>query len=298
MKSLIRHLFNPLNWYRAARFRARQRLYDRSAFDLELWLYARILPGGMLHYGYFEDGDISAAHISLSAMETAQKRYAELLLGELAPPPLQVLDAGCGMGGLTSLLLERGYSATALSPNRDQVRHVRESLPGAAVLECKFEDMPSAGSPFDVVIHSESLQYIPLDSAFRKMESVLKPGGLWVVSDYFRLSGDAGSASGHVLGEFLQGLERLGWRVEQERDITRNVLPTLRLVWLYAQRFLLPLKHFGLEKFRFKAPFWFFLTTPLHRNIDGKLERELAAVDPERFQREKRYLVFVIRRPG
>ena len=282
---------------RAVKYRREQRRYDRSAYDLELWLYSRILSNDMLHYGYFEDPDIAPGSISIADMEEAQHRYAEIVTGGLEdlPEGSRVLDAGCGMGGLTGLLLSSGFETEALTPNDHQAEHVGKKYAGTHVHHCKYEALEDEG-PFAAVIHAESLQYIDLEKAFQVSGRILEEDGTWIITDYFRLGESGVNRSGHLLTDFRESVGRNGWEVVEERDMTANVLPTLKLVRLYADRFLLPLKHFALEKFRFKKPFLYAMTGELRDGIDIKLEKELAAIDPEAFKEEKAYMYFKLKK--
>jgi len=288
-------LLNPVKILRAKRYQKVQRSYDRSAFDLELYLYSRILRNDMLHYGYFDDPAILPEDISIARMEAAQAQYGQLILSELEDINGRVLDAGCGMGGLTGLLIGKGFDAQALTPNDHQVEYVRRKYPHTAIHHCRFEDLEGSMS-FQAVIHAESIQYIPLDEAFEKMEEILAPGGIWIITDYFRIRDDGVSTSGHLLELFRRRIEAGGWRIRNEYDITPNVLPTLKLIRFYADRFVIPLKHFALEKFRFKRPWWYFMTSDLQNAIEAKMEKELASIDPDKFKEEKRYMLFVLKR--
>lgn len=299
MKLRILSLLRPSRLLRAWRFRNKQGPYDRSASDLELQLYSRILTNDMLHYGYFEDPGIRPDEISIAEMEAAQERYARLLLNETTAViaadgnPIRVLDAGCGMGGLSGMLLDAGCAVDALTPNRQQAEYIGEKHPELPVHLEKYEHFRPERL-YDAVIHSESLQYIPLEDAFRVTGKALRSGGRWIISDYFRLERDGDNASGHLLEDFLVKLEKGSWRIVSKTDITANVVPTLRLIRLYTDRFLLPLGQFGLDKFRVKKPFLYDLSEDLRKNAEEKLGRELASVDPERFIAEKQYLLFVL----
>ena len=71
-----------------------------------------------------------------------QARYAELLIDLAGNPADPVLDIGCGMGGLSRMLKDRGFSPTALTPDRMQAAHVTKNIPDVPVLRCKLEAMP------------------------------------------------------------------------------------------------------------------------------------------------------------
>jgi len=289
------YFFNPVRIIQAFRYKRAQKRYDRSEFDLELYLYSKILRNGMLHYGYFEDIGIQAGEISIGMMERAQERYAELIVDAIPGTEGRVLDAGCGMGGLTRILNSRNIEVEALTPNKNQIEHIKKTYPAVKTHHCKYESL-NANDSFDVIIHSESLQYIDLEEAFRKTGKILKDHGRWIITDYFRLSEQGQNTSGHLLSNFKDAVSQQGWTIETQRDITENVLPTLKLIWLYAERFLKPVKHFALEKFRFKKPWLYFMTSDLHERIDKKLEKELSAIDPELFKKEKRYMMYVLKK--
>ena len=294
---LLLPFLNPLQWIRAARFKRDQGPYARIRGDLELALYAEILHTDMLHYGYFDDPDVDPASLSFRDVERAQIRYAEVIAERIERADGSVLDVGCGMGGLSALLARRGLAVEAVTPNENQVRHIRARYPGMVVHACRFEELETRRS-YDTIINAESLQYIDLDRALSRVRQLLRPGGSWIVVDYFRLRTDGRSRSGHLLDAFRSRLKETGWRVEQEVDITANCLPTLKLIDVYVQRILLPGARFGEAKLRTKYPRAYYLTERLRGALLRKAEKELAAVDPDRFADENRYMLFVLRPEG
>lgn len=284
-------MFNPLNWFRAWRFQRQQAVFDKSQYDLELYLYAHILKNDMLHYGYFDDADIAPESISLQSLEDAQRRYADKIIGQVQAGP--VLDIGSGMGGLAQLLHQQGYAVEALTPNANQVQHIRHKYPQLVCHQNTFENFTGTNA-YATLINAESLQYIQLKPAFEKAEQLLLPGGRWIITDYFRISDDGVNRSGHRLQDFLNMADAQGWKILVREDMTAQVLPTLKVVQAYVDRFLWPLKHFGEEKLRYKKAWLYFLSGPLREQAGQKIHKELAAVDPERFIREKKYLLFVL----
>lgn len=292
---LFTPFINPVEWIRARRFRKKTARFEKSSFDLELYLYSKILTNNMLHWGYFKDPSIRAEDISISRFEEAQIDYARLITEQIGKSDFPVLDVGCGMGGLGKLLSEIHPDVELLTPNRNQIEFLRRNMGQLKSHHTRFEDFGTE-TRYGTVINSESLQYIALDTAFDKVEALLKPGGKWVIVDYFRLSEQGINKTAHLLNDFLQMLSAKGWEIVVEKDITENVLPTARLINLYIERFLIPLKHFAWEKLRFKRAGLYYLSRRLRGHIDEKIAKETASVDPKMFEGEKKYLFFVLQK--
>jgi cyclopropane fatty-acyl-phospholipid synthase-like methyltransferase len=93
----ISPFFNPIEWVSACRFQKKNAKFDKSTYDLELYLYLKILTNNMLHYGYFEDVSVQPETISLKQVEDAQVKYANNIIDQIIAKDAPVLDVGCGM---------------------------------------------------------------------------------------------------------------------------------------------------------------------------------------------------------
>jgi len=293
IKKQILKLLNPINWMKAYSFHKKNKNYDKSSYDLELYLYSKILRSDMLHYGYFEDPDIDPETISLKQIEEAQIYYAQKIVDLISDKKGTILDVGCGMGGLSGLLLKNNFSVEALTPNKNQIQYIKSKYKNMICHRKKFEKF-SSDKKCGTIINSESLQYINLDDAFNNVDELLMKGGRWIIIDYFRNIKNTKNRSGHILEEFYGKVKDHNWKIIIEEDVSKNVLPTIKFVNLYADRFLLPLKHFVFEKLRYKQGWLYYFTRDLKEEIDKKIDKELASVDPENFLIEKKYMLFVI----
>jgi SAM-dependent methyltransferase len=263
------------------------------ADDLELALYGAVFGNNFLHYGYFPEPPADPESISLADVKQAMDDYASLLV-ERVQPGERVLDIGCGMGGLLARLDAAGARPTGLTPNRAHAAHIRAHWPHIALLEGTLESFDPAVRPerFDVVINSESFQYIALDAGMQRVRGFLAPGGRWLVIDYFRLRADSKNRSGHLLADFDAAIARHGFTVAERVDVTDNVVPSLAYARVLAERFALPVAHFFSEKFFLRHPFLCYLFQP---NVRDRLAHvRLDTLDPEVFRREKRYLLYVL----
>jgi len=293
--SLLSTLLNPLEWFRAYRFHQQNAKFDKSSYDLELYLYSKILTNDMLHYGYFEDINVKPECISLQLLEYAQIRYAQNIIEQIKDDKNLILDVGCGMGGLAKMMLDKGLSVEVLTPNKNQIEHISVKYPQLKRYHCKFEHIVT-DNKYGTIINSESLQYITLDDAFAHVGKLLMPGGRWIIVDYFRTNETGINKSGHLLSAFYQKCQTNNWRIVFEQDITKNVVPTIAFVNMYADRFLQPLKHFAFEKLRFKKAWLFYLVRGMREKIDAKIQKERASIDPVMFLNEKKYVLFVLER--
>jgi SAM-dependent methyltransferase len=297
VKSIAGRLFLPRNWSPFLRcFRSRNNV-SKAADDATLKLYGQILPGGFLNYGYSEDPTIPPEKMNIAGVQEAQIRYGQRLVDLVIDKQNRVLDAGCGMGGLVGLLLKRGLQPTALTPNRTQIRRVREDFPNVPMIEGKLEEipLPEFRHTFGTVITSESFQYMKLPVALDVIDQVLKPGGRWILCDYFRTSAEA-RKSGHLWGDFTAALDQRGWRIVSQQDITANVLPTIAFAHMFGKRFGLPVAQYVTERLERKRPALHFLLQDVIGELRGQMQRQLDIVDPAIFAREKKYVTLVIER--
>ena len=284
------HLFssflNPVQLIQAYRFHKKTGRYDRTVNDLELKLYSKILKNDMLHYGYFDDVDIAPEFISIGILEQAQNRYAEIIAEQILDKNLPVLDVGCGMGGLSNFLLSKGINVEALTPDRNQIDYIERLELGPVCHHSRFEEFRTENK-YGTVINAESLQYLPLEETFRKVDHIILPEGRWIITDVFRRYEKSSNKSGHRIIDLLCKVKEHGWKIVYERDITPNVLPTLKLIHMYVDRYLIPLSHYAEEKFTYKKAWLFYLTKNIRHDISVKSKKEVLAIQPELFVAEK-----------
>lgn len=293
MKSILFNFLNPINWIKAYFFNRDNSKFDKSAYDLELYLYSKILKNDMLHYGYFEDINIGPETISIKQLEDAQIKYSENIIEQIASTDEPIIDVGCGMGGLSFLMQSKGYNVEALTPNNNQIEYINAKYKNLTCHNCKLEDFKT-DKKFGTIINSESLQYITLDKAFEKAGDIILSNGRWIIVDYFRFNKNGINKSSHMLEDFLQHVKNYGWTIVYSKDITLNVLPTIKFANMFLERFFLPLKHYAFEKLRYKKGWLYYMTREIRLNIDNKIIKEKASVDPIQFVNEKKYMLFVL----
>ena len=295
MNNIIKKIINPMEIIRAYKFHRSQKIHKKSSEDLELLLYSKIIRNDMLHYGYFENPDIESDSISIRDLENAQMKYVEILISHISNQNNKVLDVGCGMGGLSNILFKKGFQVESLTPDNNQKKYITSKYSDLILHHMRFEDF-KVSRKFDTIINSESLQYINLDNAFELVSKILSPTGRWIISDYFRLNDGGVNKSGHLHNDFINKIDEKGWKIVYKLDMTKNALPTLKFAMLFINRFIKPLTLFANEKLKHKQPWLFYLTNQFRQNIANKSYKELEALDPEKFLREKKYMLYVLER--
>ena len=293
--SFIKKLLNPFELIRAFRFDKKQKKHKKSSQDLELMLYSKIIRNDMLHYGYFENIDIEADSISIKDLENAQMKYVDLIIEQISGTGNKVLDVGCGMGGLSNILNSKGYSVDSLTPDNNQKNYIEDKYKDLTVHHMKFEDF-EVKDKFNTIINSESLQYIDLQTAFNIIPKILSKNGKWIVIDYFRINRNGINKSGHFHDDFLECVKKNGWKITHQKDITKNALPTLKFAMTFINRFVKPIAIFATEKLKYKKGWIYYLTKELRINMTKKADKELAALNPENFIKEKKYILYVLER--
>lgn len=271
---------------------------EQVAFENpQLALYSQILPGGFLHYGYFDDPEVVPEQLSLDDLVQAQMRYTENVLEHVLNREAPVLDVGAGMGGVSRVLQERGFKPVALTPDRVQVRYIEHNYPDIPVIEGRFNEVgwvPHYGR-YGTVLTAESFQYLFLDNAMTTIGRLLRPGGRWVVCDFFRRNGSV-RGSGHLWEGFLEAAERYGWRLVVERDITDNVIPSMAFVRMLGDRFAMPLFGFIVASLRRNHPVVHYLLSEGFDDVESLLSYNVDQIDPALFRSQKRYMLLVLER--
>ncbi len=207
---------------------------DTKSLALEIGVsMAKFLTGREhLHYGLWEGGLEPCAGNLLEA----QQAYTRKLLGMLPPSRLSVLDVGGGAGETARDLSELGHEVEIVVPSAFLAERCVANAPSAAVHHCRFEEF-DAGRRFDIVLFSESFQYIPIDVALGKSAEIANGDGSVLIADCFRTeafgqdhSPDKGLVGGgHRLSAFRAAIAESPFGVVSEADVTEGVAPSVEL---------------------------------------------------------------------
>jgi len=274
----------------------------RNALTKELALEAgyrviRFTTGSEhLHYGRFEP-DIPRDFRHLKA---AQDRYLDRIV-ELIPSTVStILDVGAGSGKTAETLLDRGFAVDCVTPG-DGLAEIAEARLGkrARIHRGRFEDVEIPGR-YDLILFSESFQYIPPAAALERSIALLNPGGHILIADFFSRAPKPRSPirGGHDFGRWCEEYRRLPLDILVEDDITEETAPLHDIIQTLSREVLAPLFEHGRIAAQTRWPVASRIGGWIFRRELKKFEK--ARLSSERngaeFIRAKIYKIYLFRR--
>jgi len=178
-----------------------------------------------LHYGYWT-GDLQ---LDITNLHIAQENYTDFLVSHIPEGVKTILDVGCGLGQMAKTLVDMGYRVDCISPSPFLNKQVRLLLPNASqVFECTYEQFQTQ-CKYDMVLFSESFQYVHLEKALEKTLTLLNDGGYLLICDVFKrnVAGNGVMHGGHKLVKFHQLMAQHPFELAEDIDITEQTAPNL-----------------------------------------------------------------------
>jgi SAM-dependent methyltransferase len=230
----------------------------RHTRELGLELGYRLLKFALktehLHYGLFEP-DIP---VDFSNIKVAQDRYLQRLVELIPAGARTILDVGCGSGKMAEHLLEKGYTIDCVSPSPELTALATERLGARATIYRGRYETVSIPKRYDLVLFSESFQYIPLDVGIAKSVSLLNPGGHILICDFFDdpSKGKSPIGGGHPFPNWRKTYPQHPIDIVVERDITGETAPVHDIAHAFVQEVARPMweKSFSAAAMRWPLP--------------------------------------------
>ena len=123
-----------------------------------------------LHFGYWPDGTPT----DMSTISKAQTNHSNLIFSHIPDGVKNILDVGSGSGELAKKLIDKGYSVDCVSPSSFLSDTIQSKLPPQSTLyRTTLEDLETAHR-YDLIIFSESFQYVNIQSGLSKCDQLLK----------------------------------------------------------------------------------------------------------------------------
>jgi SAM-dependent methyltransferase len=195
-----------------------------------------------LHYGYWPQG----LAVNINNVRIAQENYMNFLVSQIPAGVHTILDVGCGSGYTSKRLTELGYKIACVSPSPVLSAKVRELMGDSCkIFECKYEDLQTEDK-FDLVLFSESFQYIKVRRSLAKTLEILNPNGYLLISDIFRKDtelkpDEKGVGGGHLLSKFYSQAKENSFEQVKDIDITTQTMPNMDLMDDAMQNVLRPI---------------------------------------------------------
>lgn len=177
-----------------------------------------------LHYGYWPDDKTATAQ----NFAEAQQRHSQLIIDHIPEGTKRILDVGSGSGNLAKNLIGLGYEVDCVIPSEFLAERVREKLDEKSIIHvCKFEELDTSES-YDLILFSESFQYIPMEKSIPKIQQLLFPNGHLLICDVFHniIEDKSPMRGGHRWDYFETNITNSNLSLVKALDITEETAPT------------------------------------------------------------------------
>jgi len=261
--------------------------------ELGLLIYKFFLKTEYLHYGYFKDG----LEADVANLKKAQENYAQLIFSHIPEGTKTILDVGCGSGKTAEQLVEKGYEVDCVSPGQILTAYARKLLGNKVeFFQCKFEDIKT-DKKYDLVLFSESFQYIPMDKSIPGALELLKPEGYIIASDFFRTDPEGKSklGGGHDYQQWLKLRESFPVKTLVEKDITAETSLTIDIVNQLNKEVIKPVWTSGWALAEDRFPTIVRLVRRFYKKKLAKMENKhfTGQRNGEMFRKYKKYMFYL-----
>ncbi|MFH1416223.1 MAG: class I SAM-dependent methyltransferase [Elusimicrobiota bacterium] len=233
--------------------------------DWGLRFFRDVLGLEDLHFGLFDD----EPH-TVEGARKAQGRYTDELVGMIPEGVSTVLDVGCGTGTTAFKLKEKGYQVECVNPDayQESIFHEKFQEKFHENFYEKSKEKPGGSIPFhrttfelfqsdkkfDLVLMSESSQYIDTGEMVKNLDRVLVPGGWFLLADYFRKTDIPFYRTCKIKDVFMKKITAGGYELTETKDITEGVIPNLTLGMEIYEKYALPVITMGRDYLKSAFP--------------------------------------------
>lgn len=260
-----------------------------------LKLYLDLSKTNYLHFGLWKKGD----KLTLENFQAAQKRYLDNLISFIPKGTRTILDVGCGVGGNAAKLTSLGYKVTGICPDPYQGKLFRENTKGKAGFKLTTLENFKTDQKFDLILMSESVQYIPFADGLKKISQLLRPTGRLLISDYFKKTAAKGvqNLPSGMLRDYLKEVDKAGFKLVKKQDITESILPTLEYGTNIYLNYIRPVLSCIITTLQVHIPpaYW-LMNTFMKFRIKGKPVRQIIVNNLVPLQKDvfRRYLAYQV----
>jgi cyclopropane fatty-acyl-phospholipid synthase-like methyltransferase len=199
----------------------------RVGLDIGLAIGRFFLNTEDLHYGYWPKGRTA----TIQNFVEAQEAHSKLIMDHIPNKTKRILDVGSGSGNLAMKLINKGFQVDCVIPSEFLAEQVQAKLGDRSTIHiCGFESV-SDSEMYDLILFSESFQYVKLGKSLEKISNMLTLGGHLLICDFFKRNGVGKSpiGGGHDWQLFQKKISTHPLGLISDLDITEETAPTIDL---------------------------------------------------------------------
>ena len=241
---------------------------QKIGLDIGLVIGRFFMGSEDLHYGYWTNGKDA----SVQNFAHAQDSHSELIMNQIPENINYILDVGGGSGNLALKLINNGYRVDCVIPSAFLAEQAKTKLGNESVIHiCGFEQMPSTKT-YDLIIFSESFQYVKMKKSLQKIEKMTSPNGHLLICDFFRrdLPEKSPIGGGHSWQGFKDTISTLPFQQVTDLDISLETAPTIDLLDQFCQDVLMPISEMSGSYLQYNYP---YLTALLNWKLKKRIEK-------------------------
>lgn len=153
-------------------------------------------------------------------------------VSQVAQTGSSVIDLGCGPGTILRRLARSrpDLNLTGIDIDESMLAISRRRLPRARLLRASIDALPIEDKTADVVFSSMVFHHLPRQikvGAFREVQRILEPGGLFLLCDFSQPVSRPGAWFSRLFGRFESGVasQTTGELVEIARSVPMSMVP-------------------------------------------------------------------------
>jgi len=181
-----------------------------------------------LHFGYWPDN----LPLNIDNLKQAQDYHSDQIINAIPKNVDTILDVGSGSGGLAEKLIEKKYTVECVSPSEYLSDAIEKKLINKVkVHRSTFENL-NIDKKFDLVIFSESFQYVNIKKTLSKVPNFLSENAYFLICDFFRKPDTSTKllGGGHAWDEFYNEISSISFENILDQDITIETARTYDLI--------------------------------------------------------------------
>jgi len=181
-----------------------------------------------LHFGFWPDDLI----VNIDNLRKAQDLHSNQVLSSIPGHVKTILDVGSGSGGLAEKLVGNGYKVECVSPSDYLSDAIEEKLKSSVVVHRSTFEKFESQKKYDLVLFSESFQYVNINKTLNKLPGIIKDKGHLLICDFFRQPGTGTKplGGGHDWQVFQNNLGDHDFTIVDDVDITKETARTYDLI--------------------------------------------------------------------